>query len=94
RPIADAAFARAFATGGAAIRNPWSRAAWLRSGREAMLFVAGTGFACSIAFARLACGRDPMPLDRIRSRNDRDALRSLIDQGHVTLAAPSRRRRR
>jgi 50S ribosomal protein L16 3-hydroxylase len=93
RKLTDAEFDRAFARPTQAVRNPWSRAAWVRSGRDAMLFVAGTDHACSVPFARLVCSRAPIPLDRVRSRRDRDALRSLIDLGHVTLASTTRRSR-
>ncbi len=94
RPISGAAFERAFSRRGEAVRNPWSRAAWTRSSNGAILFVAGSANPCSIAFARLACARGPIPLDRVRSARDRDALRSLIDLGHVTLRARGGRRRR
>ena len=93
RRITDAELARARADRAQATRNPWSRAAWTRSGRGAMLFVAGDGHACSIPFARRVASRTPIPLDRVKSRQDRDALRSLIDLGHVTLSAPVRSRR-
>ena len=93
RKLTDAQFDRAFARSTEALHNPWSRAAWVRSGRDAILFVAGTDHACSIALARLVCSRAPIPLDRLRSHRDRDALRSLIDLGHVTLAPPTRRSR-
>ncbi len=94
RPITDAQFERAFATPTEGVRNPWSRAAWMRSTVGATLFVGGTEHACSIPFAELACSRAPMPLDRVRSRKDRDALRSLINLGHVTLRTSKRRSRR
>jgi 50S ribosomal protein L16 3-hydroxylase len=93
RRLTDSELHRAFARQAMAVRNPWSRAAWLRSGRGATLFVAGIDHACSITFARLVCSRAAIPLERIWSRADRDALRSLIDLGHVTLDSPSRRRR-
>jgi 50S ribosomal protein L16 3-hydroxylase len=92
RKLTDAQFESAFARQAVAMRNPWSRAAWIRSGRDAMLFVAGTDHTCSIPFARLVCSRTAILLDRVRSRRDRDALRSLIDLGHVTLATTRRSR--
>lgn len=94
RRITDTELDRAFARRVEAVRNPWSRVAWMRSGRGAMLFVAGTAHACSIVFARLACSRPSIPLEAVRARQDRDALRSLIDLGHVTLHASTLRRRR
>jgi 50S ribosomal protein L16 3-hydroxylase len=94
RPITDATFERALARNAQALRNPWSRAAWMREGRDAKLFVAGAEHASSIAFARMACSGAPIALDTVRSRRDRDVLRSLIDAGHVTLVEPTRTRSR
>jgi 50S ribosomal protein L16 3-hydroxylase len=91
RPITHAQFDRAFTERAEALRNPWSRSAWMRSGRGANLIVAGTEHACSIPFAQLVCGRAPMSLERVRTRRDRDTLRSLIDLGHVTLRGSKRR---
>jgi len=93
RPITDAQFERAFRGSNEGVRNPWSRAAWMRSPGGATLFVAGTEHVCSIPFAELVCSRTPMPLDRVRSRKDRDALRNLIDLGHVTLRTSKSRSR-
>ncbi|HEV7489449.1 MAG TPA: cupin domain-containing protein [Rhodanobacteraceae bacterium] len=94
RRITDAQFNRAFAAGAEAVRNPWSRAAWFRSARGAMLVVAGTEQECSIPLAQRVCSHATVPLDGVRSRKDRDALRSLIDLGHVTLHASKRRSRK
>jgi len=92
-PPGESAFARAIEQGARVRRNPWSRCAWMRQGRDAVLFVAGDAHACSVRFARLVASRAPIPLDRVTNRQDRDALRSLIDLGHVTLTATGRRRR-
>jgi 50S ribosomal protein L16 3-hydroxylase len=94
RPITDAELDRAFSRRFEAVRNPWSRAAWMRSARSARLFVAGTDHVCSTRFARLICSSSPVLLEHVRNPRDRDALRSLIDLGHVTLYAPTRRSRR
>ena len=94
RRITDVQFDRAFSKGAEAVRNPWSRAAWIRSTRGATLIVAGTQHVCSMPFAQRVCSHAPVPLDRVRSRKDRDALRSLIDLGHVTLHASKRRSRK
>ena len=39
------------------LRNPWSRFAWMRNGRNAWLFVAGERYACSTALARALCAQ-------------------------------------
>jgi ribosomal protein L16 Arg81 hydroxylase len=90
RRITDAELARAYASRAQAVRNPWSRAAWIRSSGGATLFVAGTDHACSIAFARAVSSREPLLLASITNRGDRDALRNLIDLGHVTLSPTGR----
>jgi 50S ribosomal protein L16 3-hydroxylase len=94
RKITDAELARAYAASAEVVRNPWSRAAWLRAGRDARLFVAGTELPCSIAFARLIGAGTAFPLANVAAPRDRDALRRLVDLGHVSLAKPARRRRR
>jgi 50S ribosomal protein L16 3-hydroxylase len=93
RKISDADLARAYASGADVVRNPWSRAAWLRAGRDARLFVAGTGLPCSIGFARRIATGVAFPLAEVAAPRDRDALRRLVDLGHVSLAKPARRSR-
>jgi hypothetical protein len=75
------------------MRNPWSRVAWFRSGRDAKLFVAGAEFACSPALARLIGTGAPFPLARIAAARDREILRQLVDAGHLSLSTPRRGRR-
>jgi 50S ribosomal protein L16 3-hydroxylase len=88
RPIGDSAFESALERGAEAFRNPWSRAAWIRVGRDAVLSVAGAEWTCSVAFARNVSGRAPIALSAIKAPRDRNVLRSLVDAGHVTLAVP------
>lgn len=52
RQITPATLASKLSTHGVA-RNPWSRMAWARDGRHALLFVAGGTFKCSPAIAKL-----------------------------------------
>jgi len=94
RKLSDSGFSRAREAKAHAVRNPWSRAAWMRSGDDARLFVAGEDFACSRAFARQICAATPVPLDAVKSARDRQILRALIDAGHFTLLAPPRRSRK
>ena len=94
RRITDAELARADASNANVVRNPLSRAAWLRAGRDARLFVAGTGLACSIRFARLIGSGAAFPLAEAASPRDRDAWRRLVDLGHVSLVKPARRSHR
>jgi 50S ribosomal protein L16 3-hydroxylase len=93
RRITDAELARAVASNAEIVRNPWSRAAWLRAGRDARLIVAGTELPCSVRFARLICAGATFPLAKLAAPRDRDALRRLVDLGHVSLTKPARRSR-
>ena len=94
RRITDAELARASASNAEVVRNPYSRAAWMRAGRDARLFVAGTEVPCSIAFARRIGAGRAFELAHVAAPRDRDALRRLIDLGHVSLSKPARRSRR
>jgi 50S ribosomal protein L16 3-hydroxylase len=89
RRISNATFLRAMASGAVVRRNPWSRCAWMREGRGAVLFVAGEGHACSLSLARTAGTHNEFPL---ASGNARDAtlLRQLVDAGHYVLMHPRR----
>ena len=89
RRLSDAMFLRAMASGAGVRRNPWSRCAWMRDGRAAVLFVAGEGHACSLSLARAAGTLDEFPL---ATGNVRDValLRQLVDAGHYVLVHPRR----
>jgi 50S ribosomal protein L16 3-hydroxylase len=91
RRLSDAMFLRAVASGASVRRNPWSRCAWMRDGRGAILFVGGEGHACSLSLARSAGSSDEFPL---AAGNPRDAalLRQLVDAGHYVLVHPRRSR--
>ena len=91
RAIGDAAFARALADRASARRNPWSRCAWMREGRAARLFVAGTAHDCSIALARTIGSQREFALADIAAGRDLALVRTLIDAGHFV---PVRARQR
>jgi 50S ribosomal protein L16 3-hydroxylase len=93
RKLGDDELARAYASDASVMCNPWSRAAWMRGGRDARLFVAGTGHRCSVRFARLIGTGAPFPLANVATPRDRDVLRRLVDAGHVSLSKPARRSR-
>jgi len=93
RRVTDAELARGIAAEADVVRNPWSRAAWFRAGRDARLFVSGSEFVCSVAFARLIGAGAPFALARIAAARDRDVLRKLVDAGHLSLSTPRRGRR-
>jgi 50S ribosomal protein L16 3-hydroxylase len=94
RPLTDTAFARALGQDAHVQRNPWSRFAWMREGRGAILFVAGESHACSLRFAQFACAHADFPVAAAAdSEDDRSVLRALIDAGHLALVRARRQRR-
>jgi 50S ribosomal protein L16 3-hydroxylase len=92
-PPGEAAFARAIDQGARARRNPWSRCAWMRQGRDAMLFVAGDAHACSVRLARLVAAQPEFALSAApTTARDRAVLRDLVAAGHLALMrAPKKR---
>ena len=75
------------------LRHPWSRFAWMRSGRGAALFVAGERYTCSLALARALCAhREHAGASLARLCADaraRGVLAALINAGHL-LPIPAR----
>jgi 50S ribosomal protein L16 3-hydroxylase len=71
-------------------RDPWTRSAWLRRGRDARLYVAGQGFDAPLGWARALAGNarelDGNRLMRLPQQVRGIALlASLIDAGHFRL---------
>jgi 50S ribosomal protein L16 3-hydroxylase len=84
RRLTDAAFARLLARGAGLRRHPWSRFAFARDARAALMFVAGEEYRCSLDLARQVCGRADLSLaPRGRSSRDLAVVRHLIDAGHL-----------
>jgi 50S ribosomal protein L16 3-hydroxylase len=74
-------------------RDPWSRFAWRRRGRDARLYAAGAAFDAPLAWARVlasgARGFDGARLAGLPRRPDGIALlASLIDAGHLRMRKP------
>jgi 50S ribosomal protein L16 3-hydroxylase len=90
--LTDTAFARAVAADADLQRNPWSRCAWMREDRGAVLFVAGERYACSSALARAVCANTRFPLGAAGNARDRMVLRALIDAGHLAIMRASKPR--
>jgi len=70
----------------AVMRNPWSRMAWTRCGREALLFVAGDSFACPMNVAKHIAGSKE--IDGATMLGHKRALAlfaDLINRGHWLL---------
>jgi len=93
RPPSDAAFARAFEENARVRRNPWSRCAWTREGRDALLFVAGDAYPCSVRLARLVAAQSEFALSAApAAARDRAVLRDLVTAGHLALVRARRKR--
>ena len=67
------------------LRNPFSRFAWTRNGRDALLFVAGECFACSIALARALCARREFGGTALARLGAYETLATLVNDGHLRL---------
>ncbi len=75
-------------SGSRLLRNPWSRVAWIRRGRNAALFVAGDSHSCSIALAQLISAQRELDGDVVLSQCGETALpllAGLINTGHLML---------
>jgi 50S ribosomal protein L16 3-hydroxylase len=68
------------------VRNPWSRMAWARDGRNALLFVAGDSFACPASVAKLVAGEKEID-GAVLSAHKRalGLFAELINRGHWLL---------
>jgi 50S ribosomal protein L16 3-hydroxylase len=71
------------------LRNPFSRFAWRRDGRDAELFVAGEALPCPAALARLLAAEREIEgdaLGKYASKPESLALfKTLLDAGHLQL---------
>ena len=89
RPLAVAQLAEKL-SGAHLLRNPWSRFAWARRGRQAQLFVAGQSYDCPMIFARALCASrdlDGAAIARLcASPTALEAMATLINGGHLQLA--------
>jgi 50S ribosomal protein L16 3-hydroxylase len=72
------------------LRNPWSRFAWIRRGRRALLFVAGQSYDCPMVLAQALCASrdlDGAAIARVcASAAAWETVASLINDGHLQLA--------
>ncbi|MHB8679255.1 MAG: cupin domain-containing protein [Rudaea sp.] len=67
------------------LRNPFSRFAWARNGRGALLFVAGESHACSMALARTLCARREFDGTALARLGAYATLVTLVNDGHLQL---------
>ncbi len=71
------------------LRNPWSRMAWTRQGRNALLFIAGHAHTCPLALARLLSGAREISgteLQRCAGETGLSVVADLVNAGHLQLS--------
>jgi 50S ribosomal protein L16 3-hydroxylase len=74
----------ALASGARLQHNPWTRLLWQRSAEGALLFAAGSAFACSVETARAIC--DPTVLaglDAVALEAAESLVCELVNRGHL-----------
>lgn len=84
--LKPAALTKALGRGGILRHNPWTRLLWISCGEGARVFAAGTGYSCSVNFARILC--DPERLCRADchfSDLEIALLGELVNRGHLYL---------
>ncbi len=67
------------------LRNPFSRFAWARQGRGALLFVAGECHACPPALARMLCASRKLDGVALARTDFRETLTTLANAGHLQI---------
>ncbi|HEX3897484.1 MAG TPA: cupin domain-containing protein [Rudaea sp.] len=68
------------------VRNPWSRMAWTRDGRNALLFIAGESYSCPQNVAELVSGsRDIDGIKLLKHHKALGLFTDLINRGHWLL---------
>ncbi len=67
------------------LRNPFSRFAWARIGRGALLFVAGESHPCSVALARALCAQRELDGAALTRQGAYETLATLVNDGHLQL---------
>jgi len=81
---------QALADGTVLYRHPWSRVAWRRARRGALLFVSGHSFALPLRDAQRLAAGDEIDIDGYGalSERGREALLSLVELGHYAPGNP------
>lgn len=75
--------------GGQILRhNPWTRLVWMKEGRGARVYAAGSGYECSRDFARILCDADQLcQAGPDFSGSENDLLCELLNRGHLYIEA-------
>lgn len=85
RAVSPEEFERLLAARPPLLRNPWSRAAWTRAGRQADLFVAGSRWRVGVPLAASLCAAGAIALPARLGAAEREVLRELVNLGHYAL---------
>ena len=92
KPIAADKLATRMTAGAQLLRHPWARMAWNRSKTGGVLYVSGHAYAATPALAQQLCEQRELTLDRKLPAAERALLLALVNDGHLLLRAPRRRR--
>ena len=87
KPLGGPEFARRLEAGASLQFNPWTRVAWSKAARGAILFVAGEAYPCSRALAERICRRtvlEPSELAALDAAS-LELLLTLVNAGHLAL---------
>jgi 50S ribosomal protein L16 3-hydroxylase len=86
---------KSLAAGGLLLRHPFSRSAWAKQGKDALLFVDGEAWQMDARSAHVLAAYEAIDDAALAKLGDagRDALASLLRRGHYRLQKPARTRR-
>jgi 50S ribosomal protein L16 3-hydroxylase len=86
---------KSLAAGGLLLRHPFSRSAWAKQGKDALLFVDGEAWQMDARSAHVLAAYEAIDDAALAKLGDagRDALASLLRRGHYQLQKPARTRR-
>ncbi|MEO9091717.1 MAG: cupin domain-containing protein [Rhodanobacter sp.] len=92
KPLDTDKFATKLAAGARLLRHPCSRLAWSRSHAACMLYVCGQAYVATPALAQQLCEQRELAIDQTANVVERALLLALVNDGHLQLRNPRRRR--
>jgi 50S ribosomal protein L16 3-hydroxylase len=88
--VSEKHLAAALSDGAVLRQNPWTRLLWVAVDGGAMLFAAGSGYACSRAFAIMVCEPARLASEGLALADENPALLAdLVNAGHLYVEMPS-----
>ncbi|MEO8748711.1 MAG: cupin domain-containing protein [Rhodanobacter sp.] len=85
QPISATALAAKLTPGTGLVRHPWTRLAWSSSRSACTLYASGQAYAAPAKLARELCAQKTLILDAPPDAEDSELLRTLLNEGHLTL---------